>query len=114
MIGPRWLSVDDIVHLHAMQIAEFGGHPGIRDPNLLDSAVNRPRQRFFYGELHSLVDTAVAYATALNANHPFLDGNKACKLSRAAGLPPSEWPPLERPWNRGHCNHAGLSFRASK
>lgn len=76
MIEPRWLSVNDVVRLHAMQLAEFGGRLGIRDRNLLESAVNRPRQRFHYGELRNLVDIAVAYATALNANHPFVDGNK--------------------------------------
>src|SRR3712207_6162485 len=76
MIEPRWFSVEDVIRLHAIQLAAFGGRPGIRDHNLLDSAVNRPKQRFYYGELRSLVDIAVAYATALNANHPFVDGNK--------------------------------------
>ena len=62
--------------MHALQIDEFGGMPGVRDVGLLDSAVLRPRQRYHYGELKTIVDLAVAYATALSRNHPFVDGNK--------------------------------------
>jgi death-on-curing protein len=76
VIEPQWLSVHDIVRLHAMQLSEFGGAVGIRDRNLLEGAVFRPRHRFHYGELCTIVDIAAAYATALNANHPFADGNK--------------------------------------
>lgn len=76
MTEPRWLSVDEVLWLHAMQLAEFGGVARIRDRNLLEAAVARPRQRYFYGDSHTLLDIASAYATALNANHPFIDGNK--------------------------------------
>ena len=76
MIEPRWLSVDDTLRLHALQLVVFGGRAGIRDRSLLESAVIRPKQRFYYGELQTLVDIAVGYAAALNANHPFIDGNK--------------------------------------
>ena len=83
MIQPRWLSVDDVIRLHAMQLAEFGGRAGIRDENLLGAAVARPRQRYHYGELQTIVDIAAAYATALNANHPFIDGNKRVSFHAA-------------------------------
>lgn len=76
MTEPRWLAVEDVIRLHSMQIEEFGGSAGIRDYGLLEAAVMRPRHRYHYGELHTIVDLAVAYASALNANHPFLDGNK--------------------------------------
>src|ERR1700728_1193529 len=76
----RWLSVADVVRLHAMQRVEFGGSAGIRDYGLLEAAVMRPRQRYQYGELHTIVELAVAYASALNANHPFIDGNKRAGL----------------------------------
>ena len=36
---PRWLSVEDVIRLHAMQITEFGGSAGIRDYGLLEAAV---------------------------------------------------------------------------
>jgi death-on-curing protein len=76
MTEPRWLTVEEIQRLHTLQIEEFGGTPGVRDAGLLEPAVMRPRQRYHYGELKSIVDLAVAYAAALNSNHPFLDGNK--------------------------------------
>lgn len=36
----------------------------------------RVRHRFFYGELTTIPELAVGYATAVSANHPFVDGNK--------------------------------------
>ena len=83
MIEPRWLSVEDVIRLHAMQLAEFGGRAGIRDENLLGAAVTRPRQRYHYGELKTIANIAAAYATALNANHPFIDGNKRVSFHAA-------------------------------
>ena len=71
------------MRLHAMQLAEFGGRAGIRDENLLGAAVARPRQRYHYGELQTIVEIAAAYATALNANHPFIDGNKRVSFHAA-------------------------------
>jgi death-on-curing protein len=68
--------VEEVRRLHGLQIDEFGGTRGIRDAGLLESAVLRPRQRYHYGELTTIVDLAVAYAAALSANHPFIDGNK--------------------------------------
>jgi death-on-curing protein len=76
MTEPRWLTVEEVRRLHALQINEFGGTQGIRDAGPLESAVLRPRQRYHYGELKMIVDLAVACAVALSGNHPFLDGNK--------------------------------------
>jgi death-on-curing protein len=73
---PRWLTVEEVVRLHVLQIAAFGGAPGIRDAGLLESAVMRPRQRYHYGQLNTIADIAAAYAAAISANHPFFDGNK--------------------------------------
>lgn len=75
MTEPRWLTLEEVRRLHTLQIDEFGGTPGIRDIGLLESAVLRPHQRY-YGERKTIVDLAVAYATALSGNHPFVDGNK--------------------------------------
>jgi death on curing protein len=83
MIEPRWLSVAEAIRLHAMQLVEFGGRTGIRDENLLGAAVARPRQRYYYGELQTIVDIAAAYAAALNAYHPFIDGNKRVSFHAA-------------------------------
>jgi len=76
MSEPRWLSVSEVLQLHAMQVHKFGGATGVRDYGLLESAVMRPRQRYQYGELRTLVEVDAAYAAALSANHAFVDGNK--------------------------------------
>jgi len=73
---PLWLSVDQVLWLHALQIREFGGLPGVRDLGLLESALSRVRHRHHYAELTTVPELAVAYACAINSNHPFLDGNK--------------------------------------
>jgi death on curing protein len=33
---PRWLSVDDVIAVHAQQMAIYGGRAGIRDLGLLE------------------------------------------------------------------------------
>lgn len=47
----------------------------MRDGGLLDSALNRARNKFAYGEADLSV-LAAAYAFGLAKNHGFLDGNK--------------------------------------
>ena len=119
MIEPRWLSVEDVIRLHSMQILEFGGSAGIRDYGLLEGAVMRPRNRYYHGELHTVVDLAVAYASALNANHPFVDGNKRVSFHsllvflRLDGLrleaPPSEATETMRTLAAGRVSEADVS-----
>ena len=75
MTEPLWLEVAEIIDMHAEQLARFGGPDGIRDQGLLESAVNRPMQRWHY-EQADLADLAAAYAFGLARNHAFIDGNK--------------------------------------
>jgi death on curing protein len=79
---PVWL---DAAMLRAIQyklIQDFGGIPGIRDENLLDSALARPKNLLAYGE-PTLFALAAAYAYGIARNHPFLDGNKRAALAAA-------------------------------
>jgi death-on-curing protein len=75
MTEPRWLTLDAVIDMHAEQLAMFGGPEGIRDRGLLESALDRPRNKFAYGE-DDLAALAAAYAFGLARNHPFIDGNK--------------------------------------
>jgi death-on-curing protein len=59
-----------------MQIAEHGGLPGIRDSNLFETALARPRQLHAYNP-----DAACAFG--ISSNHPFADGNKRTALMAA-------------------------------
>jgi death-on-curing protein len=71
----RWLSRRAVLAIHAEQIAEHGGAPGLRDGGLLDSALARPRNRAAYEE-PDVADLAATYAFGLVRTHPFVDGNK--------------------------------------
>jgi death-on-curing protein len=71
----KWLSRRVVLAIHAEQIAEHGGAPGLRDEGLLDSALARPRQRAAYAELDA-ADLAASYGYGIVRNHPVVDGNK--------------------------------------
>jgi len=72
-----FLSVEDVVDIHADTLQHEGGMDGVRDPGLLESAVMMPQQKFGGEYLHeNLAAMAAAYLFHLAQNHPFLDGNK--------------------------------------
>lgn len=73
---PRWLSRVVVDAIHNEQLREHGGLPGIRDDNLLESALARARQKWHYGEERDVQALAAAYAFGLVKNHPYRDGNK--------------------------------------
>lgn len=83
-----------VIALHDRQLGEHGGAAGVRDEGLLDSALDRPRNKHAYGvdDLHEL---AASFAFGIAKNHPFLDANKRTALHVAllflklngAGLP---------------------------
>lgn len=75
MKEPLWLTAEMVFAVQGELLARFGGLEGLRDEGLLDSALNRPRNRFQY-ENPSLFELAAEYAMGLVKNHPFLDGNK--------------------------------------
>jgi death-on-curing protein len=79
---PVWVERDLILALHEEVIAEHGGHAGVRDDGLLESALARPRQLLAYGD-PGLFELAAAYAFGIVRNHPFIDGNKRAGLAAA-------------------------------
>lgn len=77
MDDPIWISKELAIAIHQRQIAEHGGSAGIRDENLLESALARPRQQFAYADPPPAMPAlAAAYAYGIASNHPFIDGNK--------------------------------------
>ena len=64
-------------------ISDHGGVAGVRDPALLDSALNRPKQKIAYGDEYGLPELAASYCFGLVRNHPFVDGNKRIALTVA-------------------------------
>mgnify|MGYP001594825495 CR=1 FL=1 len=79
MKEPRWLTEEGIRKAHSELIVEHGGTDGIRDENMLGSALARPRNLLAYGE-PTIFNLAAAYAFGLARNHPFIDGNKRTAL----------------------------------
>lgn len=81
MSEPHWIPIDVARTLHALQIATFGGKPGILDEGLLESALLRPQHQYHYdAPKPSLARLAAAYAYGIVRNHPFVDGNKRMGL----------------------------------
>ena len=73
---PRWVPRLVIEAVHVDQVREHGGLIGIRDENVLESALARARQRWAYEPEADLARLAADYAFGIARNHPFRDGNK--------------------------------------
>jgi death on curing protein len=81
---PVFLALDEVLALHADQIRRYGGRAGIRDLELLKSALGTPEASYGGDYLHaSLFEMAAAYLFHIVRNHPFVDGNKRVGLIAA-------------------------------
>lgn len=67
-----YLTLDDVLYIHAEQLRLFGGTQGVRDHGLIESALLRP-QTGYYADL---IEQAAALWESLAMNHGFVDGNK--------------------------------------
>jgi death-on-curing protein len=67
-----YLTMAEVLAMHADQIERYGGSPGIRDQGLLEAALYRPRTGYYA----DLIEEAAALWESLSQNHPFIDGNK--------------------------------------
>jgi death-on-curing protein len=72
---PAWLTYEQVVAIHGLQLRRFGGAPGLRDEGILRSALERPANKWHYEQVE-LPELAAAYAFGLAKNHAFVDGNK--------------------------------------
>jgi death-on-curing protein len=77
---PKWLTKRMVLAIHDEAVAMFGGTAGIRDEGLLESALNRPRNRHAYENEATMFDLAASLCHGICKNHPFLDGNKRTAL----------------------------------
>ena len=77
----KFLDKETILYFHSDQIKRYGGSFGVRDENLLESALAQPQATFNGKYLHKIIyEKAAAYAYHLCKNHPFIDGNKRIAL----------------------------------
>ena len=71
------ITVEESIRIHQILIENFGGASGLRNRELLESALTRPYQTFDGQELYpNPEDKAAALVESLVINRPFLDGNK--------------------------------------
>ena len=73
----KYLTLEEVLEMHDAFIEKFGGLKGIRDVNLLLSAIETPKAAMFGEDLYpSVYDKAAAYLFHIVQNHPFNDANK--------------------------------------
>jgi len=82
---PTWLDRRDCLAIHDTMLAQHGGLAGVRDENMLESALAKPRNLFAYGSPDA-AEMAASYAAGIVLNHPFLDGNKRTGFMAAAAF----------------------------
>ena len=90
------LNIDIVREIHKEAIKQFGGLNGVRDENLLTSAVLTPQSSFGGKSPYAdVIEVAAAYLFYICKNHPFRDGNKrtamiaAIVFLRLNGIEPS-------------------------
>lgn len=79
MSEPFWLTRRMIIAIHDEQLAIHGGASGLRDEGMLESALDRPKNKWSY-ESADLAELAAAHAFGIARNRPFVDGNKRTSL----------------------------------
>jgi death-on-curing protein len=78
---PTFIPEELVPQIHADLVRRYGGQVGIRDRNLLASALAQPKMTSGGRFLHrTIFDKAAAYGFHVCKNHPFLDGNKRTSL----------------------------------
>ena len=97
-------TLDAVKAIHEEVLRANGGSSGIRDENLLESALAAPRATMMGRPMiEDPIEMAAAYLFYLCRNHPFVDGNKRVALTtcllflEANGLLPNPKLALE-PW----------------
>ncbi|NCN03515.1 MAG: type II toxin-antitoxin system death-on-curing family toxin [Candidatus Pacebacteria bacterium] len=73
----NFLTIEEVIIIHEKMIEIGGGSSGLRDIELLHSAVERSRASFSGNYLYpSIYKMGGALLQSLANNHPFIDGNK--------------------------------------
>ncbi|GBR76149.1 cell filamentation protein Fic [Candidatus Termititenax persephonae] len=78
----HFLTLSEVLLILEDQIRNYGGLYGVRDLNLLSSAINMPQSSFQGEYLHKTIPAmAATYVYHICQNHPFIDGNKRVALA---------------------------------
>ena len=82
MNEPIFLTLDEVLRIHARSLSEHGGSEGIREPGLVESALASAKNTFFYAN-GDVFDVAASYAFHLAESQAFVDGNKRTAVAVA-------------------------------
>ena len=75
-------TLDAVKAVHEEVLRAHGGSPGIRDENLLESALAAPRATMMGKPMiEDPIEAAASYLFYLCRNQPFVDGNKRAALA---------------------------------
>ena len=78
----KYPDLDEIVAIHFRVTEKTGGSQGVRDWDLLASALGRPQATFGGDDLYpDIFLKGAALVQSLSSNHPFVDGNKRTALA---------------------------------
>ncbi|MBU9710452.1 type II toxin-antitoxin system death-on-curing family toxin [Evansella tamaricis] len=79
-----YLTTNQVIAINSIQIRLYSPNEplGVKDPNLLDSAINRPKQSVFGRDAYpSVYEKAAALFESLAKNHAFHNANKRTALA---------------------------------
>ncbi len=109
-LPPYWLTREECLALHDMMLSHFGGIAGLRDENLLESALAKPRQLFHDGK-----QTKTDFGCGLRSGHreePSLSRwQQAHGVYDGRRLSQAEWFRVFRPGSGSGDDHAGVGGR---
>ena len=82
MNEPNFLTLDEVLRIHARSLAEHGGSEGTRDLGLVESALASAKNTFYYTD-GDLFDIAASYAFHVAESQAFIDGDKRTAVTAA-------------------------------
>ena len=84
MDEPLWIDPETLHLMHDQQLERFGGSPGVLDRGVVESSLDRARNRYCYGGPDvDLADLAAAYLYGFAQSQGFADGNKRIGVASA-------------------------------
>ena len=78
----EFLTFEDVLEIHADELAHYGGADGIIDEGAIRAAVGAPQHAYHYSG-GDITEAAAAYLYSLAAQQGFADGNKRTALHAA-------------------------------
>ena len=76
MTGPVWLSAETVVYINERVVRKTGEPFLLRDIGLLESALAKPQNEFYYRDIEDVALLATILLFGIARNHPFAQGNK--------------------------------------